>query len=109
MAAVASIVIQVDEKGAIQAFKMLDSEVEKLGPSFRKAGSAGNVVMTELAKQHRQANDAAQLLGRTLGVQLPRELNKFLAQSKVVSPVLASLFNVSLIGGFAMALTQLPK
>jgi len=42
MAAVASIVIQVDEKGAIQAFKMLDSEVEKLGPSFRKAGSAGN-------------------------------------------------------------------
>lgn len=108
MPAVTSVVIEVDEKGAVSAIQHFEGEMRKVEGGFRKMGSTGNVVMTEMVKQQRQANDAAQLLGRTLGVQLPRQLNTFLATSKTIGPILAGAFNLSIIVGFAFALTRLP-
>ena len=108
MAAVASIVIEVDEKGAVTSLQHFDGEMRKVESGLRRAGSTGNVVMTEMARQHRQANDAAQLLGRTLGVQLPRELDRFLARSRTIGPILAGAFNVAVIGGFIVAATKIP-
>lgn len=67
-------------------------------------------VVRRARTEYGQANDAAQLLGRTLGVQLPRELNKVLASSKLIGPALAAAFNVAVVGGFAVAVASLiPK
>jgi len=74
MAAVAQIVIQVDDQGAVTAVRQLNAETQKLDPALQKVGQRGNVVLTGLTKQHQQARDAAALLGNTLGVQLPRQL-----------------------------------
>jgi len=84
----------------------------KVEPALRKVGQTGNVVMTDLARQQRQANDAASLLGRTLGVQLPRQLEGFLARSRTIGPILAGAFNASVVLSFGAAavtaLTRIP-
>ncbi len=108
MAAVAAITITVDEKGAISAIQGVEGAFKQVEGGLRKTGSTGNVVMTELVKQQRQANDSAQLLSRTLGVELPRQLTRFLATSKTIGPILSAAFNLTLIGGFIVAITQIP-
>jgi hypothetical protein len=112
MSAVALIQITVDEKGAVTALNNVTSEVEKMGPALQSSGAQGNVVMKNLSTQTYQAHDAAMLLGRTLGVQLPRQLDTFLAKSQTVAPILAQAFNVAIFAGFAgaaiSALSRLP-
>jgi len=108
--ATVSIVIEGDEQDAVQSVQRLNSAVRQAEPAYRQVGQVSKQVMGDVARQSRQANDAAQLLGRTLGVQLPRELNRFLATSKTIGPILAQAFNVSLMLGFgAAAVTALVK
>jgi hypothetical protein len=95
--------VQVDEKGAIQAFERVEGGLKKLG-------SQGNLIQTQLTKQTQQANAAAMLLGRTFGVILPQQLTRFLGTSKLIGPLLANAFNVAILAGFAGALIALiPK
>jgi hypothetical protein len=75
------------------------------------AGNRANPVLQNLGNQQRQAATASQLLSRTLGVQVPRALDNVISRSQVAGPLLAGLFNVSVIAGFATVIgTQLiPK
>jgi hypothetical protein len=55
------------------------------------------------------AKDSADILKDTLGIQLPRELTKLVAQSKLIGPALATSFNVVALIGFIGALRQVPE
>src|SRR6267142_1512617 len=107
MAAVASITIEVNESGAVASIGNLRKSVSAVDPALQKVGQRGNVVMTQLAKDHQRAHDAASLLSRTVGVELPRSLEKVLASSKVIGPALSSAFNVAVLAGFSVAIVDL--
>jgi len=104
MPAVASITIVVDDKGAVQAMNNVTGATEKMTPAFEKAGSKGNMVFTQMTKQQERARDAAALFARTLGVEVPRQLEKVIANSRVMGPAVSSAFNVAVIVGFAVAI-----
>src|SRR5262245_2632239 len=55
-----------------------------------------------------QAKDSADILKDTFGIQLPRELTKILAQSKLIGPALSTAFNGAAVLGFISAAGQLP-
>lgn len=64
----------------------------------------------EIRKETGQARDATELLGRTFGVQLPAQVQKFLASSSAIRPALAAAFNIAILGGFAAAVIAIiPK
>jgi hypothetical protein len=107
MASQVQIVISVDDKGAISALQQMGSQVNKLGPSLEKAGSQGGVVFTKLSGDTQRAHDAAALFSRTLGIELPRQLERFLASSKSVGPLLSTAFNASVFAGFGLAIADL--
>ncbi|MGH9581046.1 MAG: hypothetical protein ACRD2R_08635, partial [Terriglobales bacterium] len=103
MPAVVEILVTLDEKGVVTGARNIEGGLEKVG-------QRGNVVFTGLSKQQKQANDAAQLLGRTMGVQLPRELNRFLSRSSLLGPLLSTAFNASIVLAFGAAIVALvPK
>ncbi len=104
MAANAQIVIELDEKGVVRAFQQINAEGQKLDSGLRKVGSRGNVVMTGLAHDTEKAHDAARLLERTLGVEMPRTLTKIIAQSALLRGVLAAAFRVSVIAAVAQVI-----
>jgi hypothetical protein len=104
MAGQVQIVISVDDKGAISALQQVGAQAKQLGPAFQKSGAQGNVVFTELTKQTQQAHDASTLFSRLLGVQLPRQLDTFIAKSRTLAPVFANLFNAAIIASFVVAI-----
>ena len=107
MAARAQIVIEVDDSGVLRATQRTAGEFQKLGPALQKAGTHGNVVMTQLAKDHQRARDAANLLNRTLGVEMPRSMERIILQSPRMQKALASAFNISVVATMAAVLANL--
>lgn len=55
------------------------------------------------------ANLAARALGNTIGVHLPREITRLLAESATIGPVLAASFHVVALFGFIEILKQIPE
>lgn len=72
----------------------MEKSVDRLGGTIQKTGQRGNVVFTGFAKQQRQAREAAQLLSQTVGVQLPGSVERLIAKSRILAPVLSSAFKV---------------
>jgi len=110
MAGIVKLVLQMDDQGSVQVLQQVEGQMNRLPPALERVGSKGNVVFTGLAKDQERAHDAARLLGRTLGVELPRQLDKFLARSSVIGPVLSAAFNAAIVLAFAVAIVQtIPK
>jgi hypothetical protein len=96
MATAVQIELVLDDKGVIKGFQQIGQEVKNLP-------AKGQSAFTELTKQQKQAREASQLLSNALGVQVPAGLEKVLAKSKTLGPVLASAFNVTVIAAFVVA------
>ena len=107
MAATATIVIELDDRGVLTGFQQIGTETRRVEGAFQKVGQRGNVVMTELSHQQQRARDATSLLARTLGVEVPRQLERVVAQSRLVGPALATAFNVSVALAFGAAIVAL--
>lgn len=97
MPGVASIVIQVDEKGAVQSFNNLNAASKQLDPGLQKVGQRGNVVFTDLENRSKKAAQAGQLLANITGVQLPRALEQVLAKTPGVQSALNAAFAASVV------------
>jgi hypothetical protein len=91
MPAVAQILIQVDEKGAVSAVQKFDESLKKANPSLEKTTS--NI---------HEAHDAAALFNRMFGIEMPRQIDTFIGKSETLAPIFASLFNVSIFATFAV-------
>jgi len=96
----------MDEQAVIRGFQNIGAEGRKLEGGLQKVGARGNVVFTQLRERQERARDATQLLSRTIGAEIPRALEKVIARSEVASKVMASLFRVGVIAGFAVALSS---
>jgi len=107
MAGVVKLILQLDDQGAVKGFEQIDEAAQKLDPAFQKVGARGNVVLTSLTKQQNQARDATALFARTLGLELPRQLEKVIAKSSLLGPAMSAAFSVAVIGGFAFAIIGL--
>jgi gas vesicle protein len=101
MGAVASITIVVDEKGAVTAINNVGGAVDKLPGAFGRAGKSGNVVLTQMNKDHERARQSAQLLANTMGIAVPRALESILAKTPGVSQALNAAFAATVIVTFA--------
>lgn len=50
-----------------------------------------------VADAHRRAHDAAGLLARTTGIELPRQMERLIAQSKILGPAFAFAFKATVV------------
>jgi len=96
MAAVAQILIEVDDTAAISAFKTIGDVGGKIGPSLQTAKPA----MDNLAKSTSEAREAAALLGEEIGTNIPRGLRNVLAANSVIAPALQAAFSGAVVAGF---------
>lgn len=114
MPAVASIVITVDEKGAVtainntvNAMKQVGDQVDHLGPPILNFGDKHKQVFNGVEGDYRRAHDAAALFSRMTGAELPRQLTTFLAKSSTIGPILSTAFNGAVILAFASTIVNL--
>ena len=79
--------------------------------SFNRAkqeiNNTAREIKTKLRKETSEAKDALELLSRKIGLELPRSVQKFLASSASLRPVLAGAFNATIIGTFGVAIAKL--
>ena len=96
MAATASILIEVDDSGAVAAFKAINAEGAKMGPALAPVKPA----LDNITKGSREARESAALLSEELGLKVPRGLRNILAESSVASTALRAAFSAAVVGGF---------
>jgi hypothetical protein len=107
------LVVQVDNRDAnanLKATNVTISELERRAVSSAKAASGSFDGMTNSFTRSRdeiyEGRVAAQLLGRELGVQLPRSVARFLAQSALIGPALSAAFEISIFAAMGVALYE---
>lgn len=95
---VGSLVVRLE--GDLAGLKAaLDSGQVEVSRAARQMGS-------EMRSQAREAKDSFELLGQTVGVTLPRELRRALAEIPAVGAVVSKLFPIAVVGAFAMVIGE---
>lgn len=105
MPAIASIVITVDEKGAVQAFNRLDAAGKQV--KFDDVGTRGTKALKQVQDGSDRARDAVQLLSTAVGIQVPRSLEKVIAKAPAVGSALSAAFEVAVVAAFVTQLARL--
>jgi len=77
------------------------TDVDRATAKFKQ--SAGEMKQAARKESH-EARAAVDLLGQQIGVQLPREVRKFIASSDAIAPSLAAAFRLSIVTGFTVAI-----
>ncbi len=101
MATTASIVIEVDDSGATKSFQRVTAEGTKMGAALRQSGEVGNVVMADFRKSNERSIDTVRLLNESIGIGIPRALQKVIAHSALAQAALASAFSGAVVIAFA--------
>jgi hypothetical protein len=102
MASIAQIIIEVDDKGAVNT-------LNKIKDAGKTAGDTGSVAFTRLTESTEKSRESAALLSETFGVRMPRALRNVLAESTLVGPALNAAFNISAAVAFAAVLVDVAK
>ena len=100
MAATASIIIEVDDKGATQAFQRINAEAGKLGPTLQPVARISEQTFNNIEGGALKARESAALLGEEFGVHVPRALRGVLAESAGIGPALSAAFSGLAVIGF---------
>ncbi len=107
MPAVASIVITVDEKGAVTALNRIDAAGKQIDPGLQKIGQRGNVVLTGIEAQSKKSAQAMQLLANITGVQMPRALENVISKTPGVASALNAAFSATVVVALAQQVANL--
>lgn len=107
MAATASIRIEVDEKGAVQAFDRINAAGKQVEPGLKKIGDAGNAAMSDLSKRTERARESVQLLSNVTGIVMPRSLEKVIAKAPGVGSALSAAFGTAALIAFGAQLARI--
>jgi len=97
------------DAGSISA-QQYGRSTERLGAAKKILASntsVGSTAIRRMTADQRQAAEAAQLLGARLGVQLPRSVNNFIAQSKLIGPALQAAFSATIFLAVGAAVVAL--
>src|SRR6266446_3636578 len=95
----ATITIEVDDAGATQAFRRVNAEAGKLGPTLQPIQRISEQTFNNIEGGALRAREAAALMGEEFGVHVPRALCGVLAESTAIGPALSAAFSgLALIG-----------
>lgn len=97
MAGVVQIEIRINQDGTAKGLGQTEESLERLG-------KRGNETFRTMESGIQKARDGTQLLSRTLGVEVPRSLQKVIANSKLAQNALGAAFNVLVVAAFAQAI-----
>ena len=103
MATAVQMTITLDPSGAVQGMNQLKSEMNTVGTTAIAAGAKAESAFNGIESAERRAHIAGQLFARTTGVEMPRALETVISRSQALGPILAGLFNVSIIAAGAAA------
>jgi hypothetical protein len=102
MSATAQIVIEVDDTGAVTAFRQLNVEAGKLPPNLQPVPDQ----LKRITSGTKDAREAAALLGEEFGIRVPRALRNIIAESSAAQAVLKAAFTGAVVGGFIEVIKQ---
>jgi gas vesicle protein len=97
MATAIRLELVLDDKGVVTG-------VQKLGKEFEKLPKSTGPAFQSISKQQREAHESVQLLNESLGVGLPRGLQKLISQTPAVSGALSKMFAVGAVVAFGTAI-----
>src|SRR6266851_2149796 len=100
MAATASIVIEVNDQGALQAFKGINAEAAKIGPTLQPVQRISEQTFNNIEGGALKSREAAALMREEIGVNIPRALRGVIAQSSILGPLFSSAFSGLAVLGF---------
>lgn len=110
------LVIDVDTSGANSDIKGVQKQIgdlERTAVRFSQSGSDGMDHFTNRLGRSREelthASHAAHLLGGYLGVELPRSVRRFIAESEMVGGTLSKLFSIAAYAAIGVALYEAGK
>src|SRR5689334_10820248 len=96
MGTTSQILIEVDDSGAISAFRAINAEGSRLNQNLQPIPEHLNG-MTSGTKQ---AREAAALLSEEFGVKMPRALRGVLAENSLIGPAISAAFSGLAVAGF---------
>ena len=100
MAATAQIIIEVDDKGATNAFKQINAEAGKLGPTLQPVQRISEQTFNNIESGALRARESAALLGEEFGVKIPRALRGTIAQAAGIGSIFSAAFSGLAVLGF---------
>ncbi|SPE30109.1 membrane hypothetical protein [Candidatus Sulfotelmatomonas gaucii] len=100
MAATASIIIEVDDAGATQAFQRINTEASNLGNNMRPIAAQSDQAFGSIAVGARQSREQVALLSEEMGIGIPRAMRGVIAGMPGISAAINSAFTGLAIVGF---------
>lgn len=92
---------------------IIRAEISQFQKEMEKAGQTTKRSMDDVKRavreQTEQARDSVDLLSDSVGVRLPRELKKVIAESRMLAPALSAAFNAAVIVAAAQAMYEVGK
>jgi hypothetical protein len=106
MAATASIIIEVNDAGATQAFQRISAEGAALGNNLKPIGGLSDEAFGSIQAGTTRARESAMLLSEELGIHIPRAMQGVMAGMPGISAAMNAAFSGMAIVGFVMIAEQ---
>jgi hypothetical protein len=100
MAAVASIVIEVQDAQATAAMQRVNAQAVQLGQNFQPVQRISEQTFNNIEGGALKARESAALLGEEFGVKIPRALRGVIAESSLIGPAMTAAFTGLAVLGF---------
>jgi hypothetical protein len=100
VAAIASIIIEVQDGQATAAFQKLNAESAKLGTTLQPVQRISEQTFNNIEGGALKARESAALLGEEFGVKVPRALRGVIAESALLGPAFTAAFSGLAVVGF---------
>jgi hypothetical protein len=84
----------------------VDEGTQRAGDGLKRIGSQGNVVFTQMQRQVDRNRQSLELMGYTVGVQIPRALASFMARLPGVGTALRAAFTVTAVVAMTAAIAR---
>jgi hypothetical protein len=97
MATAVAIQLTLDDKGVITGLRSVGSELDKFGDRGSNAGAKAAQGIHLVTREQERGAQASNLFARGLGIELPRQIEKLIGQSKLIGPAMATAFNVGVV------------
>jgi hypothetical protein len=109
MATTASIIIEVNEAGAVAKLAAVNAEAAKLGPTLQPVQHISEQTFNNIEGGALRARESAALLGEEFGVKIPRALRGTIAEAAGIGPIFSAAFSGLAIIGFTEIIIEAGK
>ncbi|MBZ5597457.1 MAG: hypothetical protein LAN83_03970 [Acidobacteriia bacterium] len=99
MATALEIEVRLDESGMVHG-------LQGIGAGLDAAGQKGSAVFARMSRDQERAHDTELLMAQTLGITMPRSLEKLLSKLPGVSDALSAAFKVGVVVALGAAVVE---